>query len=35
MNNKIIYLLRNSPKDLMLFKKSIELLKLNFLENNN
>ena len=35
MNNKIIYLLRNSELDLKLFDKSIELLKINFLPNNN
>lgn len=34
MNNKIIYLIRNSKKDLMLFEKSIESLKNNFLTNN-
>jgi len=35
MNNKIIYLLRNSELDLKLFNKSIELLKTNFLPTNN
>lgn len=35
MNNKIIYLLRNSETDLQLFSKSIQKLKTNFLPNNN
>lgn len=35
MNNKIIYLLRESPTDLKLFEKSIELLAKNFLPTNN
>jgi len=34
MNNKIIYLIRNSEKDLKLFEKSIELLQENFLPSN-
>lgn len=35
MNNKIIYLLRNSPSDLALFEISIESLVKNFLEHND
>lgn len=35
MDNKIIYLLKNSEQEIEMLKKSLELLSVNFIPNNN